>query len=205
MANHIHTHVNFHRINDAGKKVLAKLYSRVRQDQDYEWFSDIFVDGKEGSPTYEEAGQYSFTVDAVGPKWCYFEEFGEDYFTMESAWSLPVTGVEWIFEKVSQVDSDFIAYVVYEDEMPNFAGAYVYKGGEIEDGLENDSEEIRDLVILSVVGLADEWDEEEEEFTDEGQDMFSDTVWEVIGDYQMRIINEIIEMIEQDEQSEILL
>jgi len=198
MANHVHTSVNFHRINDEGKKVLQELYSRVRKDQDYNWFSDIFVDEKEGSPTYDEASKYDFTIERVGPKWCYFEEFGEDNFIMESAWSWPEIGVEWIFEQVAGVDPDFIAYVTYEDEMPNFSGVYVYNTDGIVDGYENDSEEIRDMLFNEVEGLREEWNEEDEEFTDDGTDMFSENVWEEISNAQMQLVHETIEMLENN-------
>lgn len=196
MANHVHTHVNFHRISDAGKEVLKELYSRVRKGETYEWFSDMFVDGEEGSPTYEEAGQYTFTHEYVGPKWCYFEEFGEDYFTMESAWSWPETGVEWVFEQVGKVDPDFVAYVTYEDECPNFAGVYVYNNDGVYDGFEDDYEEIRQYMMENVEGLAEEWNEEDEEFSDEGQDLYSEMIWETISDYQMDFVHSTLQDLE---------
>jgi hypothetical protein len=199
MANHVHTSVTFHRINDEGKAVLQELYSRVRKDESYEWFSDIYVDGQDGSPTYEEAGKYEFTYEHVGPKWCYFEEFDDTYFTMESAWSWPEIGVEYIFDRVAEVDPNFIAYVTYEDEMPNFAGVYVYDKDGVVDGYEDDEDEIRDLLLNTVDGLMDEWDREEQEFTEEGEEMFQDNLWEEISNAQMELVHETISQMEQDE------
>ena len=42
MANHVNTHVRFEKLNDAGKAKLQELYSRIRNESGYEWFSDIF-------------------------------------------------------------------------------------------------------------------------------------------------------------------
>jgi hypothetical protein len=193
MANHVHTVVTFHRINDDGKKVLEELYSRVRKDQDYEWLSDIFVDGKEGSPTYEETGKYTFTLENIGPKWCYIEEFDGEQIIMTSAWSWPSIGMEWVFEKVAEVDPDFIAYVTYEDEMPNFVGACVYDKNGLVDEYEDEFDDIQQIVINSTEGLIDEWDADAEEFTDEGNDIFYENLWEVISDMQMKKIHEILE------------
>ena len=198
MANHVHTNVNFHRINDEGKKVLQELYSRVRTENSHEWFADIFVDGKEGSPTYEETEKYEFTYEHVGPKWTYFEEFGEDYIIIESAWSWPETGVQYIFDRVAEVDPDFIAYVTYEDECPLFAGVYVYNSEGIVDGYEDDEDDIRHLLLSEVDGLMDEWDEDEQEFTEEGEEMFNDNVWEEISNAQMTLVHEVIASLEEE-------
>ena len=43
MANHVHTHVEFQRINEAAKNRLQELYAKVREDSTYKWFGDIFV------------------------------------------------------------------------------------------------------------------------------------------------------------------
>jgi len=200
MANHVHTYVEFHRINDEGKALLQELYSRVRKDGNHEWFADIFVDGKDGSPSYEETEKYEFTYEHVGPKWSYFEEFGENYFIMESAWSWPETGVEWIFDQVSEVDPSFIAHVTYEDEMPNFAGVYVYNSDGIVDGYEDDAEEIRDLLLNTVDGLMDEWDREEQEFTEEGEEMYQENIWEEINNAQMTLVNDTLKYLEDLEK-----
>ena len=47
MANHVHFSVNFHQINEQARAKLQELFSRIRTDNNYQWFSDIFVDGDE--------------------------------------------------------------------------------------------------------------------------------------------------------------
>lgn len=209
MANYVNTSVTFHKINDQGKKVLEELYSRVRKDNKHEWFSDIFVDGQEGSPTYEESEKYDFTLDEIGPKWCYFQDFEEDFFNTVSAWSWPETGVEWIFDKVASVDPDFVAYVTYEDEMPNFIGACVYDKDGLVDALEDESDEIRneirDYMLEEVEGLVDEWNEDEQEFTDEGDEIFNENMWEWISDRQMQFVHEVLDGMDEDEQEKNLV
>jgi len=95
MANHVHYSVNFHQINEQARAKLQELFSRVRTDGNYQWFSDIFVDGDE--LTYEQTEQYSWTLENIGPKWCYFEDYsaaeGDVYFNGEAAWSPPEEGL----------------------------------------------------------------------------------------------------------------
>lgn len=202
MANYVNTHVYFERLNEEGTKVLNEMYSRVRDDQDYEWFSDMFVDGKEGSPTYEESGKYTFTVENVGPKWCYFEDYDETSFSTVSAWSWPEGGVEWMFEQIAEVDSDFIAVVSYDDEMPNFSGAYVYDKDGVIDGAEWDYDEIRDMVMTEVPELQEQWDEDNEEFTDEGHDIFNENIWEVLDNEKSTMITDILAWLDSSESKE---
>ena len=55
-------------------------------------FGDMFVDGKEGSPTYEETNTRNWYNENVGAKWCYIEEYDDDYLFGRSAWSAPEAG-----------------------------------------------------------------------------------------------------------------
>ena len=101
MANHVNTYVRFEKLNDAGKAKLQELYSRVRTDNNYNWFSDIF------GLDHETTDLYEWNIEHVGPKWCYFEDRGEDYFNTISAWSPPEQGLNWLFEQISQADPNF--------------------------------------------------------------------------------------------------
>ena len=87
MANHVNTNVRFEKLNDAGKAKLQELYSRIRTDNNYEWFSDIWGLDKETTNLYE------WNLEHVGPKWCYFEERGDDFFVTTSAWSFSQPGL----------------------------------------------------------------------------------------------------------------
>ena len=77
MANNVTFKVSFEQINKAAKERLKEMFSRF-QDNDCN-FGDMFVDGKEGSPTYEETNSRSWYLDNVGSKWCYLEEYDDDY------------------------------------------------------------------------------------------------------------------------------
>jgi hypothetical protein len=184
MANHVNTHVRFEKLSDAGKAKLQELYSRVRTGDGYEWYSDIFGIDRETSSLYE------WNLQNVGPKWCYFEDRGEDYFNTVSAWSFPQAGLEWLFEQIASVDPDFIASVMYEDEMPNFFGVYVYNKDGMIDGCEWGEEgEIEEMMHEMVPSLR-ELDQEEQ--SEVYFDIWSDNIWELVHDKQDQVYNDIM-------------
>ena len=206
MANHVHYSVNFHQINEQARAKLQELFSRVRTDGNYQWFSDIFVDGDE--LTYEQTEQYSWTLENIGPKWCYFEDYsaaeGDVYFNGEAAWSPPEEGLVKLLEILEEHDPNIITSMTYEDEMPNFVGVYVYQGSECYDGFEDEWEELRDRVIAESETLTPEsWDEEEDDWADdEARDTFQEEMWEIIGDSQWQIIHECVEQIKEDQKEQ---
>ena len=206
MANHVHFSVNFHQINEAARAKLQELFSRIRTDNNYQWFSDIFVDGDE--LTYDEAGQYSWTLENIGPKWCYLEDYsaadGDVYFNGEAAWSAPEEGLVKLLEILEEHDPNIITSMTYEDEMPNFVGVYVYQGSECYDGFEDEWEELRDRVIAESETLTPEsWDEDEDDWVDdEARDTFQEEMWEIIGDSQWQIIHECVDQIKEDQKEQ---
>lgn len=203
MANHVHYNVTIHQINDEARAKLKEMFSRVRTDGNYRWFSDIFV---EGDLTYEMTEQYSWTTEHIGPKWCYFEDYDADdaepYFNGEAAWSAPEEGLVKLLEILEEYDPNIITSMTYEDEMPNFVGVYVYEGSECYDGFEDEWEELRDRVIAESETLTEEsWNADEDEWADEeAEDTFRDEMWEVIGDSQWELISECVEQIKSDQQ-----
>ena len=190
MANHVNTSVRFEKLNDAGKAKLQELYSRIRTtirtaDSSYEWFCDIFGLDKEVTDLYE------WNLQNIGPKWCYFEDRGEDYFNTVSAWSFPQPGLEWLFEQIASVDPDFIASVMYEDEMPNFFGVYVYNKDGMIDGCEWGEEgEITEMMEQMVPSLKELDQEEQSEVYNE---LWSENIWELVHDKQDQVYNDIME------------
>jgi hypothetical protein len=189
MANHVNTHVRFEKLNDAGKAKLQELYSRVRTGSDkaviYEWFSDIF------GLDPEITDKYDWNLENIGPKWCYFEDRGEDYFNTVSAWSFPQAGLEWLFEQIVSVDPDFIASVMYEDEMPNFFGVYVYNKDGMIDGCEwGEDGEITEMMEQMVPSLKELDQEEQSEVYNE---LWSENIWELVHDKQDQVYNDIME------------
>jgi hypothetical protein len=82
--------------------------------------------------------------------------------------------------------------------MPNFFGCYVYQGAELIDGREDDSEEIHDMMLSDIAELVEHWNADEEEFTEEGYDIWSEHIWEQINMIQDNCISEILQSMEQD-------
>jgi hypothetical protein len=205
MANFVNTNVYFAELNEDGEKELQKILSRVREpreNSDQRCFGDIFVDGKDGSPSYEETETIAFMHDAVGPKWCYFEDIEDNSFRTVSAWSWPQEGLEWIFEKLSDVDPNFIAVVTYEDESPNFIGASVYTAEGLYDDYEESYEELVAIMLERFEELNEHWDEEEEEFTEEGNDIFYENLYEVISELQLEFTQECIAEIRENRNAD---
>lgn len=185
MANHVTTYVFFSKLNDAGKAKLQELYSNIKTTDKggYEWFSDIWGLSK------EITDQYEWNLENIGPKWCYFEDRGEDYFNLVSAWSFPDAGLKWLFEQIATVDPDFIASAHYEDEMPNFFGVYVYNKDGMIDGCEWEEDEITEMMKEVNPSLA-ELDEETQ-----GEvywEIWSENIWDLVHDKQSQVHNDII-------------
>jgi hypothetical protein len=184
MANHVNTWVKFERLNDAGKAKLQELYARVRNvDDNRPWFGDMWGLDPTVSDTYD------WNCDNVGPKWCYFEDREEDCFQTTSAWSYPEQGISWLIEQLAEVDPNVLAYVTYEDEMPNFFGCWFFDANGIYDGYEWDSEEIEQLMRQEHPALL-ELDEEEQ--SDEYWDLWSENIWELVAEKQYEVYQSII-------------
>ena len=186
MANHVNTTVRFEKLSDAGAAKLQELYSRINnEEKGYEWFSDIFGIDRETSKLYE------WNLEHVGPKWCYFEDRGEDYFNTISAWSFPQPGLEWLFEQIAAVDPDFVASVFYEDEMPNFFGVYVYNKDGMVDGCEwGEDGEIKEMMEEMIPELKNLNEETQEQ---EYYDLWSENIWDLVHDKQGQVHNDIME------------
>lgn len=204
MANHVLAITEFHKINDAAKAKLIEMVGRCREmDYGRRWFGDIFV---EGDLTYEDVEQYSWTTEHIGPKWCYIEDFDEDSLSIstESAWSAPEEGMAKLVEELNKVDNHIIWSMRYEDEMPNFIGAYVYENDECYDGAEDDDEDIRNMIFHSYPELKEQWDEEEEywktdedgELTEEAeaaQEEYTELLYEWISTRQDELIHDALD------------
>jgi hypothetical protein len=200
MPNYVYSNVVFEEMNDAARDKWNSMIKRVRKGDDiahgHMWMGDLWVDGKEGSPTYEQTEQYEWTLDNVGPKWTYFEDIDENGFQTQSAWSWPEDGLNWVLNELSECDPNMITTVVFEDEMPNFYGVYVYEGTELVDGFEDDHDELMERIVAQYPELKGKWDEDEGEWADEeSEDLYREVMWEVMGDSQWDLIQSTIEMI----------
>lgn len=200
MANHVNYGVRFEQMNDAAKAKWKELTSRlVEQEYEY-WMGDLWV--YEGGPvSADDVREYSWTTEHVGPKWCYIQDFDEESFHGYSAWSEPTPALEWILSQLAPLDPQMITTITYEDEMPNFAGVYVYEGDECIDGYEDEHDEIMDRIFETHPDLKEKWDEEIEDWKDEdAQDEWNEILWEEISGHQMALITDTVEMIKNDQQ-----
>lgn len=200
MANHVNYGVRFEQMNDAAKAKWKELTSRlVEQEYEY-WMGDLWV--YEGGPvSADDVREYSWTTEHVGPKWCYIQDFDEESFHGYSAWSEPTPALEWILSQLAPLDPQMITTITYEDEMPNFAGVYVYEGDECIDGYEDEHDEIMDRIFETHPDLKEKWDEEIEDWKDEdAQDEWNEILWEEISGHQMALIADTVEMIKNDQQ-----
>lgn len=204
MPNNVSYRIEFRQINDAAKAKWAEMRSRLKEADDNgmgQWLYDLWVDGEEGSPTYDEVRQYSWTREIVGPKWAYAEKYDEyGVHGGVSAWSAPEAAVQWILEQLAELDPQMITVFSYEDEMPNFIGAYIYEGADLIDGFENDREEIRESMFTAYPSLKDAWDEEHGKWKDRLiPDEWYDNIWENCSGAQQDAIHPTIEGIKKNQ------
>jgi hypothetical protein len=144
MANNVTFRASFEQINEEALAKLQELYSRF-QDDDCN-FGDMFVDGGEGSPTYEETNSRSWYIENVGAKWCYLEECDDDGIFGTSAWSAPEAGLQWLAEQLGELDPDLLMNVSFEDEGPNFVGWMVFDSEDLWDVGIVEDDEVKDIV-----------------------------------------------------------
>lgn len=189
MANHVSTYVEFHQLNDAGKQVLKTMLDSLSDDKN---FFEIFVNDEEFNVTADDV-DYEFQIKNVGPKWCYFEDWDEVSFRTVSAWGWPENGINYIFGKIAKVDPEFFASVSYEDEMPNFHGVLVFDAGGLDDGFEEDWDDIIERMIKEFPELENEYDKEENEFTELGSEIFYDNIWETITEARQQFIDQAVD------------
>ena len=178
MANSVTFRVSFEQINKAATERLKEMFSRF-QDNDCN-FGDMFVDGKEGSPTYEETDSRSWYTDNIGSKWCYLEEYDEEGLFGRSAWAAPSDGFHWLAEQLGELDPDLLMNVSYEDEMPNFVGWAVFDSADLWDEGMEDDDAIRDIV--SKYSPDTNLDDEDE---------YHEALWESIYDWQRENFNRV--------------
>ena len=176
MANNVNFSINFFSINKDAKKLLDELFNRIRKDGEYSWFYDIFVDGE--NLTYEDASQYSWSYENIGPKWSYLDDWNEDSIVGTSAWSAPDAGLKKLVNLLYEVDPNLSISMSYEDEVPLLAGFQVYSGNKLIASNHWDEDEIRVMVTEELDELSmDDWSEDDFEWIDESkEDIFQNNV-----------------------------
>ena len=171
MANNVSFRVGFSEINQAAAEKLQELYGRFQDDNCN--FGDMYVDGKNGSPTLEDINGYGWYTDNLGTKWCYLEEYDGEGFFGRSAWAAPEMGFFWLAEQLGELDENLHMTVSYEDEGPNFAGWMVFDNVDMWEDDYKEAAEIKNIVSRYYPDADVENDEE-----------FYDLVWEAVNDWQ---------------------
>lgn len=192
MANNVQTYVRFVNINEEGKAKLKSLYDRIRTEGGDRWFADMWV-APGGDITYEETNSRSWYIENVGPKWCYFDDYEDDYFTTVSAWGYPEDGIAWVMQQLGKAQPNIVAEVRYQDEMPNFYGGAVFTCDGEFDGFEEDYDEMLEVLKTKVQGLAEEWNEEDQEWSDEGYDLLQDSMYDHMDEVQDEMLSTPLE------------
>lgn len=189
MANHVSFSISFHEMNDAAKAKLNEIIenAEVQSDGDISFGELIKQDIDR-----EEKQSYSWMIDNVGPKWCHVQDIDEHGMHGYSAWDAPIMGFETLLETLTKEDPQLISSIQYEDEMPNFAGGYIYDGTDVYDGIEYDEEDIINLVIDGCDDLQNEdFDWDEHEFVDEEKrDIYYEALYEILGESIWNLIAE---------------
>ena len=190
MANHVNSVVHLN-TNEEGKKKFKEILGRVSTLNDKE----VYSHNAEELFDSDDMGSYDGNINNMGAKWVTLEDFGEDYLNLTSAWSMPDGVVEMISKEISEVDSNSTVTVEYEDECPNFVGVALYKGGEVVDQEMFEWDEIKNK-LNEIPELAEHWNEEEEDWSDEGRDIMSEYLWETTRDMQYRSLEYMLTTVE---------
>jgi len=207
MANYVNTNVRFYRANDEAKAVFNKLCERLEGwgDPTTHSFtmSQIFgipeTDELDDNGNLTGPGTYSWNIENIGAKWCFIEDVDDDGFRTESAWSVPYDGIQYILEQMAEADPKLIATVTYEDEMPNFFGWATWHSGSYDEGREWEWEEFEKILKEKYPVIAEGWNEEEQEWTDEAREQLWDVQWEEIYDLQQETLDEELKWLEEHE------
>jgi hypothetical protein len=196
MANHVTSYIEFIEINDEAKAKLVELSKRLRpMNYGQSWFADLFV---EGELNYEDVEQYAWTTEHIGPKWCHIDDYdfeGETPFmSTQSAWSPPIDGLTKLLEVLEELDPKLVTSIRYEDEMPNFIGWNIFVGSEIEDGCEDDDEDIRNYMFNKYPNLKEQWDFDNEDWMCDEDGDYTPEAEEAEEEYRDLLYQEISEM-----------
>ena len=190
MANHVNSVVHLN-TNEEGKKKFKEILGRVSTLNDKE----VYSHNAEELFDSDDMGSYDGNINNMGAKWVTLEDFGEDYVNLVSAWSMPDGVVEMIAKEINEVDSESYVTVEYEDECPNFVGAALYKDGQLHESEEFDWDEIKNK-LNEIPELAEHWNEEEEDWSDEGRDIMSEYLWETTREMQYRSLEYMLTTVE---------
>ena len=185
MANHVQGYLSVRTISEEGQKVWDKIVADLeshRGEDEYETHLGHFI-----FEDFDNDWDFNRMCDEIGAKWAYAQDMDECGMSMYSAWSPCLEFAETVAMRIAEVDPSVALTLTYEDEMPNFVGVATFT----KDGMDTDncleSEELHEMMRSDVPELAELWDEEEQEWTDEDAawDLINDVQWDFINNWQM--------------------
>lgn len=196
MPNYCYSNIRFERINEDAKAKFLELQKRITEESN---FSDLMQDG---TIDEDEMFSISWQHEHVGPKWTHIEDYDDEGLSMNSAWGPPETGAMWLIEQLAEVDPNLITSFYYIEEQPDFVGNYIYVGTEMEDGYEDNFDDIKYVVEQAVEGLAEMVDEDGY-YTEEGWELFHENVYEALDEVNSQFYNDAIQAIYDQEKENV--
>ena len=186
MANNVNNYLRVETISPEGQKVWDSFVERIGNLPGQGHLTGLFYEADENGywivPEGVNAGE------AVGAKWAFPIDVGEDYMNIESAWSPVIPLAEHIAQEVGKVDPSVQLVLSYEDEMPNFVGVATFDHEGLDTDNDIDWEEIQELVLKNHEEISERWDWDEcdwhEGQEEEGQEMMSEVIWDTTNDWQ---------------------
>ena len=137
----------------------------------------------------------------VGAKWCNLSDWDAEYepFTMSgySAGSAPTTGLANLLKNLEKSDDKIIASITFKDEYLNFAGAYIYHGSEVYDGLDWESDEIIEEGIKLIDGLSSDDYSDQEWSNKESKEIWDEAKVEIVDGLQNSLVDREVENLQK--------
>lgn len=171
MANHVNSFITFENLSEDANNFLNSYSESLGETLIEDLYSE-----------YDESRNWY--IDNVGAKWLNFEEVDEYNVICTSAWSAPISFYEKLYKKLVELNSpEATLFVTYEDEMPNFIGAYGFgpEGFEYDEYL--DEEDYKDTLGMEPYEddeFNEDWHETQSNWFDRERLYFSESLQEFI-------------------------
>ena len=199
MANNVDFGIIIWQINDIAKAKLQSLLDSVsanKSEFDGEGiFADLLGAGE------DDRDDIDWNSNNVGAKWCNLSDWDAECepFTISgySAGSAPTKGLENLLENLEKSDDKIIASITFKDEYFNFAGAYIYLGSEVYDGLDWESDEIIEEGIKLIDGLSSDDYSDQEWSNTESKEIWDEAKVEVVDGLQNTLVDREVENLQK--------
>ena len=176
MANHVNANIVVH----ANDEALEHFSQKLEKGNESLW--SYFIEEKDWTRDFQD--------QMIGPKWALIVDTDVNQITTTSAWAPPMEFCQNLYDELRTLDPLVEITMTYEDECPNYIGAYVInQNGEYNEDLDYD--ELVELVKVEYpdINESENWDEEGD-FSDRGLDLFQDVMWDIVANWQYEYIAE---------------